>query len=79
MHCLGCGSDNLQVIYTRKNDKTNEISRRRTCNDCGLRFTTIEYIKPRNNKQNDRVFATRELIINHAIQQMKDVITSMGG
>lgn len=54
MHCLGCQSDNLQVVYTRKNEKTNEIARRRVCNDCGLRFTTTEYIKPRKIKKNDR-------------------------
>ena len=45
LHCLGCGSDRLRVVYTR--DKScGVIQRRRECRECGGRLTTWERIVP---------------------------------
>jgi transcriptional repressor NrdR len=74
MHCLNCGSDNLQVIYTRKSEKDNSISRRRICNDCGLRFTTLELIKPKKKKQNDKHY--HDLVTEAGIFRVFDVYCS---
>jgi transcriptional repressor NrdR len=43
MHCPSCGSDRLSVIDTRSED--GAIRRRRECQACGKRFTTVERIE----------------------------------
>jgi len=43
MHCPSCGSDRLSVVDTRSED--GAIRRRRECQACSQRFTTIERIE----------------------------------
>ncbi|WP_425602942.1 hypothetical protein [Hoeflea algicola] len=40
--CPGCGRRNSRVIDSRFNDAT--IKRRRSCGNCGGRFTTLEQV-----------------------------------
>lgn len=45
MNCTNCGYENPSVVYTRHDDIRNQIIRRRECNKCGLRFSTMEQLK----------------------------------
>ncbi|MFP6639221.1 MAG: transcriptional regulator NrdR [Myxococcota bacterium] len=42
MHCPSCGDASTRVIDTRVGREGDEIRRRRTCEECGRRFTTRE-------------------------------------
>lgn len=41
MRCVKCQSENVRIIDSRMGDG-NSIRRRRWCEDCGKRFSTIE-------------------------------------
>ena len=41
MRCVKCQSENVRIIDSRMSDG-NSIRRRRWCEDCGERFSTIE-------------------------------------
>ena len=43
MKCPKCSLENVYVVDTRQTFN-NQIIRRRKCADCGIRFTTYEYI-----------------------------------
>lgn len=43
MKCPYCGYDKSIVVDSRQKDN-NTISRRRACNKCGYRYSTVEYI-----------------------------------
>lgn len=47
MHCPFCRHTETRVIDSRISDDGDQIRRRRSCEDCGERFTTIEqaYLK----------------------------------
>ncbi len=47
MKCPFCGSDDTQVKDSRPTEENSAIRRRRACNHCGQRFTTIERIQLR--------------------------------
>ena len=42
MKCPECGADDDKVIDTRPSDEGRAIRRRRVCNSCGYRYSTIE-------------------------------------
>ena len=42
MRCPSCGDETTRVIDTRVSREGDEIRRRRTCEECGRRFTTRE-------------------------------------
>lgn len=46
MRCPYCQANDTQVLDTRKLDNGATIRRRRRCERCGRRFTTIERIEP---------------------------------
>ncbi len=57
MKCPFCGSDNTQVKDSRPAEDNASIRRRRSCNDCGMRFTTFERVQLRDIvvlKENDK-------------------------
>lgn len=63
MKCPFCGKENTKVIDSRPVEDTNSIRRRRSCDECGKRFTTYEKIetiplivikKDNNREQYDR-------------------------
>lgn len=63
MKCPFCNSDNTRVIDSRPADDNNAIRRRRSCDECGKRFTTYEKVetiplivikKDNNREQYDR-------------------------
>ena len=63
MKCPFCSSENTRVIDSRPADDNNSIRRRRTCDECGKRFTTYEKVetiplivikKDNNREQYDR-------------------------
>lgn len=45
MHCPFCAGESLSVIETRALPAENALRRRRTCTDCGKRFTSYERIE----------------------------------
>ncbi len=45
MHCPYCGNKNSEVVETRDSSDLDSIRRRRSCLDCGKRFTTYERIE----------------------------------
>ncbi|MBN2102545.1 transcriptional repressor NrdR [bacterium] len=45
MRCPFCGDDDDRVLDTRSRDDGSAIRRRRLCNHCNRRFTTIEEIE----------------------------------
>ncbi len=47
MHCPFCGHDDTQVKDSRPTEDGGAIRRRRSCGNCGQRFTTIERVQLR--------------------------------
>jgi transcriptional repressor NrdR len=45
MHCPYCGNKQSEVVETRESADMDTIRRRRSCLDCGKRFTTYERIE----------------------------------
>ena len=63
MKCPYCGYSDTRVIDSRPADENNSIRRRRSCDECGKRFTTYEKVetiplivikKDNNREQYDR-------------------------
>jgi transcriptional repressor NrdR len=46
MRCPYCQANETQVLDTRKLDNSATIRRRRRCETCGRRFTTVERVEP---------------------------------
>lgn len=46
MRCPYCQANDTQVLDTRKLDNGDTIRRRRRCERCGRRFTTVERVEP---------------------------------
>lgn len=42
MHCPFCKNEDTRVVDSRLADEGQAIRRRRSCNECGRRFTTVE-------------------------------------
>ena len=49
MQCKACNYPDSHVVETRRDDRTNQIIRRRECIKCGTRYTTQEHIHDRPN------------------------------
>lgn len=47
MHCPFCGNEDTQVKDSRATEDGSAIRRRRSCNECGGRFTTFERVQMR--------------------------------
>lgn len=47
MHCPFCSAEDTQVKDSRQAEEGNAIRRRRSCSECGGRFTTFERIQLR--------------------------------
>ncbi len=45
MRCPYCGEENTKVIDSRPAEDNNSIRRRRSCDECGKRFTTYEKVE----------------------------------
>ena len=45
MRCPYCGEENTRVIDSRPAEDNNAIRRRRSCDECGKRFTTYEKVE----------------------------------
>lgn len=48
MRCPFCGNMESQVKDSRPSEDGSSIRRRRSCPECGSRFTTFEYVQLRN-------------------------------
>lgn len=44
MHCPGCRADDTKVVDSRLAEEGAAVRRRRSCPECGFRFTTFERI-----------------------------------
>ncbi len=49
MQCHKCRYPDSRVVETTKNERTNQIMRRRECVKCGIRFTTQEDLRDEPN------------------------------
>ena len=45
MHCASCSFDDTKVIDSRLSEEGGAIRRRRSCTQCGYRFTTYERLE----------------------------------
>lgn len=45
MQCKQCGYPDSRVVETNKDDRVNQVYRRRECIKCGVRFTTQEHLR----------------------------------
>ncbi|MCR5061582.1 MAG: transcriptional regulator NrdR [Saccharofermentans sp.] len=45
MKCPKCESENIKVVDSRNADNINAVRRRRECENCGERFSTLERIE----------------------------------
>lgn len=48
MRCPYCNSSDSQVKDSRPNEEDGTIRRRRVCNECGAKFTTLERVQLRD-------------------------------
>ena len=48
MHCPFCSAPDTQVKDSRERIDGKSVKRRRICNECGSRFTTLEMIEPKD-------------------------------
>lgn len=71
MKCPYCGNTDTRVIDSRPVEETNSIRRRRSCDECGKRFTTYEKVetiplivikKDNNREQYERVKIERGIL-----------------
>ena len=49
MICKSCGYPDSHVVDTKRDEKLNQIVRRRECIKCGVRYNTQEQIHNRPN------------------------------
>lgn len=45
MQCKSCNYPDSRVVETTRDDKTNQVYRRRECVKCGVRYTTQEHFR----------------------------------
>ncbi len=72
MRCPNCTSDATRVIDSRLSDKGDTVRRRRSCKDCGYRFTTFERLEagqPRVIKSDGRREAWEENKLRRGIMR----------
>ena len=72
MHCPSCTSDVTRVIDSRLSDGGDTVRRRRSCKDCGHRFTTFERLEaglPRVIKSDGRREAWEEQKLRRGIMR----------
>jgi transcriptional regulator NrdR family protein len=50
MQCKSCGYPDSHVVDTKRDERLNQIIRRRECIKCGVRYNTQEHIH--SNKPN---------------------------
>jgi len=49
MQCKSCNYPTSHVVETKRDDRANQIIRRRECVKCGVRFTTSESLHKNPN------------------------------
>jgi len=49
MQCKSCGYPNSHVVDTKRDERLNQIRRRRECIKCGVRYNTQEQIQSNNS------------------------------
>lgn len=52
MQCKTCGYPDSRVVETTRDEKSNQIYRRRECIKCGVRYTTQEHFRS-NDRRSD--------------------------
>jgi predicted nucleic acid-binding Zn ribbon protein len=72
MKCWACSSENTHIIDSRpSNEYPNAVRRRRACQECGHRFTTIEIYELHNLKYQLGKKQVRCENCNHAHKRLK--------
>lgn len=62
MQCRNCNYPDSRVVETTKDDRTNQIYRRRECVKCGIRFTTQENLRNTGNGPNYKTPPPRRVL-----------------
>jgi transcriptional repressor NrdR len=76
MHCPFCSAEDTQVKDSRQTDEGASIRRRRSCTNCGGRFTTFERIQLRElivvkNNGKKELFDREKLLMSMKTQLRK--------
>lgn len=62
MQCRSCNYPESRVVETRRDDRTNQIYRRRECIKCGNRYTTQEHLRDIPKKSDYKTVPPRHLL-----------------
>ncbi|HHT9109603.1 MAG TPA: NrdR family transcriptional regulator [Candidatus Brocadiaceae bacterium] len=62
MQCRNCKYPDSRVVETTKDDRCNQIYRRRECVKCGVRFTTQENLRSTGYGPNYTTPAPRRIL-----------------
>jgi transcriptional regulator NrdR family protein len=62
MQCRKCNYPDSRVVETTKDDKHNQILRRRECIKCGVRYTTQEDLRQHGKGANYKTPPPRNIL-----------------
>lgn len=62
MQCRSCNYPESRVVETTKDEKQNQIYRRRECIKCGARYTTQEHLRDNYKKSDYRTTPPRKVL-----------------
>jgi transcriptional repressor NrdR len=62
MQCRSCNYPESRVIYTKPDDRLNQIIRRRECIKCGVRYTTQENMRDIKEKSTYKTTPPRQVL-----------------
>lgn len=62
MQCRACSYPDSRVVETTRDDRTNQIYRRRECIKCGLRYTTQENLRDTGKGANYKTPSPRRIL-----------------
>lgn len=62
MQCRQCNYPDSRVVETTRDDRTNQIYRRRECVKCGVRFTTQEQFNSHDRRSDYKTPSPRRIL-----------------
>lgn len=64
MQCKSCGYPDSRVVDTKKDERVNQVYRRRECIKCGVRYNTQEHFRESNHKTSSYKTSPPKKILN---------------
>lgn len=62
MQCKACNYPDSRIVETYKEDKNNQLYRRRECIKCGSRFTTQEHLRDNYKRSDFKTTAPKKIL-----------------